>query len=321
MNQKEIIPDLVDIVILSWNRVESTIQTIENILSQTIKAKQIWVIDQGSSDECIHTLQTFITANSQIKMIQLGKNYGVAGGRNRGMKLGNGEFIICIDNDAIFEDPDGIKKTVEKFHSDHDLAIIGYRIKNYSTNIADRANWVYARQLHPKNNEEFFTTRFCGAGHAIRRSDLEKTEFYDETLFFYWEELDLSYQMINQNKKIIFYSDVNILHKVDPEQRFDWESSRYFYLVRNAIYLDWKYYRNIFRVVFLSGGYLLKGLFNHLAVQTILGIINAFPMMKKCNNPSFKLTVAAKQYIHENDTVYRGNLISRIKFEILEKLK
>jgi GT2 family glycosyltransferase len=321
MSQNEYTPCFVDVVILSWNRVESTIQTIENVLAQTYPYIKIWIIDQGSSIDNIQLLKSFISHNDKISLVELNQNYGVAGGRNRGMKLGKGEIIICLDNDAIFETNDDIQKTIDKFKSDEDLAIIGYRIKNFYTKIADRANWVYARQLHIKKNEEFLTTRYCGAGHAIRRSSLNETNYYDEHLFFYWEELDLSYQMINHQKKIIFFPEVNILHKIDPEQRVNWKSSRYYYLVRNALYLDWKYYRNPFRILFVSSGYFLKGLFNKLLLQTVKGIFASFFMMLKYNNPTFKLSSTAREYIYNNDTVYRGNIVSRLRFEILEKLK
>lgn len=310
----------VDVVILSWNRVENTIATLENILSQEDVDIDVWVIDQGSNDETLRSLKKFIASHSIINLIELHQNFGVAGGRNRGMRLGNGEFIICIDNDAVFDSQTAIKDTVKRFKFDDELAIIGYKIKNFYTNIADRPNWVYARQLMEKKDEEFWATRFCGAGHAIRRSALEKTNYYDEVLFFYWEELDLSYQVINLGYKIIFFPDVCVLHKVDPKQRLNWQGDRYYYLVRNALYLDWKYFRCLQRFMMYSIGYFIKGLFNGIVAQSLRAIGDALKMKRNLKKRRGHLSKKAKEYIYQHDAIYRGSLFDRLKREVMERL-
>ena len=311
----------VDIVVLSWNRVDNTIATLENILSQEDVNILVWVIDQGSDEETIQSLKEFISTHSIIKLIELEENYGVAGGRNRGMRLGNGEFVICIDNDAVFDSQTAIKDTVERFRVDDELAVIGYKIKNFYTHIADRPNWVYARQLMEKQDEEFFATRFCGAGHAIRRTALEKTNYYDEQLFFYWEELDLSYQLLCLGYKIIFFPKVCVLHKVDPEQRLNWQGDRYYYMVRNALYLDWKYYRSLPRFVMYSGGYFIKGLFNGIVAQSLRAIGDALKMKRNLKKGGLHLSKKAKKYIYQHDAIYRGSFFDRLTREVLEKLK
>jgi GT2 family glycosyltransferase len=317
---KKITKNQIDIIILSWNRVEETIETIDNVLSQKEVETKIWIVDQGSSKETINALKNHITNNSSMQLIELKQNYGVAGGRNRGMKLGAGEFIVCIDNDAIFESEYAIKKTIDYFNSNEKIAIIGYKIKNFYTNIVDRPNWVYARQLMAKQDEEFLTTRFCGAGHAIRRSVLEETDWYDEKLFFYWEELDLSYQIINRGYDVIYLPDVVVLHKVSSDQRVKWQGNRYYFLVRNAIYLDWKYFSNIARLMLLGFGYLIKAVINGVFFQFLRAVFDALKMINKLDASKYKLDRKAKEYIITHDVSYRGTLVTRFFREVLEKL-
>ena len=311
----------VDVVILSWNRVESTIATLDNIFSQVGVKFKIWIIDQASNEKTIQSLRAYARKNaSTVELVELKRNLGVAGGRNHGMRLGNAEFVVCIDNDAIFETQTAIADTAQRFRLDNDIAVIGYKIKNYFTNIADRPNWAYPRQLMNRQNEEFLTSRFCGAAYAIRRSALEKTLYYDDRLFFYWEELDLSYQLINLEYKIIYYPEACVLHKVDPEQRVNWKGNRYYYLVRNALYLDWKYYRSLKRQILYSAGYFVKGVVNGVVLQFFKAIVDAVKMSRSLKDDSLLLHEAARDYIFNNDVVYRGSLFERLKREVFERL-
>ncbi len=310
----------VDVVILSWNRIENTIATIESVLLQKGIKAQTWLIDQGSDTDTIRILQDYVSKHPSLRLIELNHNCGVAVGRNIGMKLGKEEFIICIDNDAVFENNTAIKKTLEKFRLDDDLAVIGYRIKNHFTGITDSQNWVYARQLKRIEDNEFLATRYCGAGHAIRRSALEKTSYYDEKLFFYWEELDLSYKLINLGFKIIYFPEVTIRHKVDPDERLNWKGNRYYFLMRNAIYLDWKYYRKFNRIVLISLGYIVKGFFNGHLVQTTRALFDSGRMLFSLKSDTNSLDKVAQEYIFQNDIKFRGSFFERFKLEVLEKL-
>ena len=311
----------VDVVILSWNRVESTIATIENILGQVNVSVNLWLIDQGSDDSQLRILKEYIEFNNVIHFVDLGRNIGVPAGRNLGMRLGKSDFIFCLDNDAIFESNNALEIAIKKFSEEGKIAIIGFRIDNFFTRRLDHTSWAYPKSLMSKCDELFLTTRFCGAGHAIRRSALEKTSYYDEALFFYWEELDLSYQIINLGYKICYYPAVVILHKLSSEGRVGWGEDRFYYLVRNAIYLNWKYYRSILSQTYLTFGYMLKGSFNGLIIQTTRGIFHAYSLVFRSNNKiNFRLNKQAREYIYSNDTIYRGNVFVRIKGEILKKL-
>ena len=92
----------VDVVILSLNRTEQTIETIHNVLAQKDIMLKLWVIDQGSSEENLCKLRQVLHENPHVNLKELGKNYGVPGGRNVGAQLGHGEIIVNIDNDAEF---------------------------------------------------------------------------------------------------------------------------------------------------------------------------------------------------------------------------
>jgi GT2 family glycosyltransferase len=313
-----------DVVILSWNRAELTKETVENILDQENVLVNIWLIDQGSRAEDLIVLRELAERRSNVHLHEVGKNLGVPGGRNLGMSLGKAPYIVCIDNDAIFEKQNALEVTGRRFERSPELGVIGLRYKNYYTREDDDLWWVYPKAQLSMRNDEFLTTRFMGGGHAIRRSVLEEVGGYDEKLFYYWEEVDLSNKLINHGYQIIYTPEVSFFHKVSPEARVQWKQGRFYYVTRNALYLHFKYYRDPAGMLVLAGGYLLKGLFNRIPGQALRGITGAVGMCIKAwpeiRSNQYTLNEKAREYIYRNEKLYRGSVLNRIQREVLVDL-
>lgn len=314
----------VDVVILSLNRTEQTIETIHNVLEQKDITLKLWVVDQGSSEENLCKLRQTLYGNPQANLKELGKNYGVPGGRNVGAQLGNGEIIVNIDNDAEFASPSALWEAVQLFKNAPDLGAVGFRVKNYYTGKDDELSWAYPKALKQQRNKSFLTTRFAGGASAIRRTAFEQAGGFDDQLFFYWEELDLSYQLINLGYHIIYYPQIVVRHKVSPEGRVNWSNQRYYYYTRNAISINYKYYQNFVGTLLLAMGYTVKGIQNHNLQQAIRGCIHGIKLcltkQRTYQLTQYKLGEAARNYINQHELSYRGSIINRIRTEALTKL-
>lgn len=309
----------IDVVILSYNRLLLTIEAVKSVQQQQDVLPIIWLIDQGSEDDCLDVLRSLADSDQNVHLVENGQNTGVGMGRNIGMRQGTAGIIVSLDNDAVFADDRMLGRVMARFKEDSSLGAVGFKIENYFTGKYDRMSWAYPRSLFEHRDKVFFASRYCGAGHALRRSAVQKTAMYDDTLFFYWEELDLSYQLISAGYTIIYDPAIVIRHKISPEQRTDWGGKRFYYLVRNAIYLDYKYFRSYRRVVLLAGGYLIKGLYNGTFKQAGRGITDAWRMFRRLPN-SQPLGTEARRYIYEHDFKHRGNLWHRLQYEVLERL-
>ncbi|HEX5126135.1 MAG TPA: glycosyltransferase, partial [Rhodocyclaceae bacterium] len=211
----------VDVIVLSWNRVEDTIAAIASALAQEGIEKRILVVDQGSDAANLEQLERYVARFDCIELKKLGRNVGVAGGRNIASAMGNAPYIVALDSDAEFADTDMLARAVTIMNNDPHLCAIGFRINNFFTGENDATSWDYpAPGSHP--DRKFFTTRFIGAGHAIRRSAFELAGGYDERLFFCGEEIDLCYRMLNTGLRIQYVPSVIVCHKVSPEHRVLW---------------------------------------------------------------------------------------------------
>jgi GT2 family glycosyltransferase len=311
----------VDVVILSLNRAEMTEACINSVLQQENIYPNIWIIDQGSDEAQLRMLKKALEDNPQVRLVELKKNIGVPAGRNLGMKLGRSNYIFCIDNDAEYGSEKEIVRAVDQLNKDEKIAVLGFKINNYFTNDLDHTSWSYPKTMLARQDETFLTTRFCGAGHAIRRSALEQTDYYDENLFFYWEEVDLSYQLINLGYQIEYFPNVKIRHKVSTENKVLWDGNRYYFMVRNILYLNWNYYRSWSSFLVFAIGYLIKGILNGVGRQSIRGINDSIKMCHemKCNDKKI-LTSESRRYIYTYDTSVRGSFFTRLKNEIFTRL-
>lgn len=308
----------IDVIILSWFRLANTLEAIDNVLAQEDVDVHAWVVDQGSDATCVEALRARARFEPRITLIELPTNLGPPGGRNRAIPLGTAPFICSLDNDAVFASPTSLAYAAERFAKDPTLGALGFRILIFENGDDDKLSWSYPRSLRAQRESRFVTTRFAAGAMMMRRAAWERTRGYDEALFFYWEELDLSYQIIDAGYRIEYDPAVQVRHKVDPDRRVEWSKDRFYYLVRNALYIDWKYYRSLRRVTTRAIGYQIKGGFNGVFSQAVRGVVDAVGMARR--HVGQPLGPRARRYVDDNDEQHRGSLFDRIRNEVLERL-
>ena len=311
----------VDVVVLSWNRSELVAKTIASVREQRDVQVTIWVVDQGSDEETLRVLRP-LHEEGAIRLVELGRNVGAAAGRNVGNTQGQAPIIVGLDNDMTFASPHMLHKTVSIFRENAELGIVGFRLKNAFTGEDDWLNWAYPRRLFERRAERFLTTRFAAGAYAIRRQAWEQTQGFDPRIFYYWEELDLGYQAIAAGWQVSYEPRVVALHHDKRDTRLNWRDGRYYYLVRNALYVNYKHFRSRRAVLKLAVGYTLKGLYNGLLGQTLRALRDASGMMNAVRAEDFPpLDEAARRAVAEYDGArQRGNLWQRLRHEVFVRL-
>ncbi len=257
-----------DIVILAMDRVEETLEAVASARSQIGVSRHVLVFDQGSTAQNLERLVAAVEGLPDVGLLRAERNWGVAGGRNRVAAFGHGRSIIALDNDAEFADPDTVARAVARLDAQDDLAAVGFRIVIHADGRDDLSSWGYPSSLLPRAAECFETVTFVGAGHAISRRAWERCGGYDEKLFFCWEELDFCLKAISQGWRLQYDGSLVVRHKVSPDRRFNWSGTRWFYYVRNRLYIARKW-QNWPALTPRAAGYLLKGARNGLWSQTL----------------------------------------------------
>jgi len=314
----------VDVVILSLNRIDDTIAAIASALEQKAVRKHIWIVDQAS-DALQHTRLRAFVNGKPVVLKSLRQNVGVSAGRNIASRMGRAPYIVALDNDAVFSSPHTLERAIAHLEADPMLGAVGFRILNYFSREDDASSWVYHQKMTHHASHEFPAAQFVGAGHAVRRAAFDASGGYDDDLFFAWEELDLSYRILNAGYKIKYAPDVVVLHKISPECRIEWREGRYYYTVRNRLYIHWKYGATFWRFARSATGFLMKGAYNGLLGQTLSGLIDAIRLCRKFDRsafdrPLYVLRQDVKDYIRECNPRDRISIWDRLREHTFSRL-
>ena len=200
----------VSIIIPHWNGIETLSECIKSILKTQFDSYEIIVVDNASTDGS----QDWIKEEyPQIILIENDKNYGYAGGCNRGVDYANGEFIIFLNNDTI-QDPEWIKYLISLVETNENIAAVQPKVLNYfNKNIFDYAGgsgghmdvfcFPFARGRIFLNQEidlgQYNESRQCfwasGTAFLIRKELFFKAGKFDEVFFSHMEEIDLCWRL------------------------------------------------------------------------------------------------------------------------------
>lgn len=306
-----------DIVILAMDRVDETLEAIASALAQEGISRHVLVFDQGSTDENLSRLGAALEGRTDAALLRAERNWGVAGGRNRATGFGHGRIIVALDNDAEFETSQTVARAVARLEADVKLAAIGFRIVIHSSGADDLSSWGYPPALLPRSAGSFETVTFVGAGHAISRRAWDACGGYDEALFFCWEEFDFCLKAIARGWRMEYAGDLVVRHKVSPDRRFNWSGNRWFYYVRNRLYISHKW-QSWASLSPRATGYLLKGARNGLWSQTLRAFPAAWRLARA--SPGARMPDAGAAYIARNDASHRGTLLGRLKREVFAAL-
>lgn len=308
----------VDVVVLTWNRLQESVDCIESVLAQKGVDLRLWIIDQGSDAPVLEKLGQY-TENSHVQLIKVGKNLGVPAGRNLGMSLGQAPVIVSIDNDATLCQPETLRAVVKDFKTEPQLGALAFAIFDQQGG-PDVSSWGYPWPVSQYFQRRFDTARFCGAGHALRRRALEGTRGYDEQLFFFGEELELCYQLAQLGFKIVYEPRHRVIHKVSTERRIGWSSGRFYYNVRNMIYINYRHFRSPLQLMTYAFGYLIKGAYNRQFSTALEGVLCGLKLIWQ-SDLGRPLSPPARDYVERHELAPRGSLFERLSGEVFFRMR
>ena len=94
--------DLVTVITPMYNSGKYIEETLESVISQTHENWEMFIVDDGSSDNCVEVVNGFKNFDHRIKLITSEKNQGAAISRNIGIREANGRYIAFLDSDDLW---------------------------------------------------------------------------------------------------------------------------------------------------------------------------------------------------------------------------
>lgn len=216
------------IVILNWNGEKFLRQFLHTLVENTNpELARICIIDNGSTDGSLQFLsENFL----QIQLVKLDKNYGFAGGYNRGLKEIDAEYFMLLNSD-VEVGKDWISPLVELMDNDKTIGVCGPKLIDYNNRekfeyagaaggYIDKYGYPFCRgrlfESIESDNGQHDTREDClwisGAALFIRSKLFFEVGGFDDDFFAHQEEIDLCWRVQNSGYRVVCEPKSEIYH-------------------------------------------------------------------------------------------------------------
>lgn len=199
---------MISIVIPLFNKEKYIVETINSVLNQTFKDFELIIVNDGSIDNSLDIVQSFI--DNRIKIISI-ENGGVSNARNVGIKHAQYEWIAFLDGDDYWA-PQYLSEAFNKIYNDPTIQVIA---TNYYKVYKDRK----IKGLNISTgfiNSYFETPCINSSAVIINKEILNFTGFFLEKLK-YGEDQHLWFRLANYTN-IFFQSIPMVYYRMDDHQ-------------------------------------------------------------------------------------------------------
>lgn len=216
------------IVILNWNG-KILLEKFLPILIENTAANDcnIFVIDNASTDDSCSFLASHYPT---INIIELDKNYGFAGGYDKGLKFVDYEYYILLNSDV--EVTSGwITPLIDFLDNNKDVAVVQPKIRSQRNKeyfeyagacggFIDKMGFPFCRgrifDTLEQDNKQYDTIRdifwASGACFVIRSAEFWKHFGFDENFFAHMEEIDLCWRIWLSGSRIVCVPESVVYH-------------------------------------------------------------------------------------------------------------
>ncbi len=191
----------VSIVISTRNRCNDVVTAIESSLEQRYEPLEILLYDDASTDG---TAEVVRERFPEVRLVASDEQRGYLVWRNQGFRDANGEYVISLDDDSYFTDPDTISRVVELFAEYPQAAAIALP---------------YCEPRRGRGNNRMPPCRvgtplrsYVGCAHAIRRQLALEAGGYRELLTHQGEEKDLCIRLRDRGWDVIYGDSPPLVH-------------------------------------------------------------------------------------------------------------
>ena len=215
-------PPEVVAVVVNWNGARHLTECLDSLLAQRPRPpSRIVVIDNGSTDGSREVIAGYGPA---LTPIYNDRNRGFAEGSNQGIRLGGGELVALLNNDAVAA-PGWLAALVAALERHPQAGSCTSRILSYADrDVVDNVGHVLFRDGLTRGRGRLERDAgqydreeevFCASGCAclLRRRMLDDVGLFDESFFAYCEDADLGFRARLRGWSAVYAPDAVAYHR------------------------------------------------------------------------------------------------------------
>ena len=225
----------ISVITVSLNGKKWLKKLFESILASNYPKDKLEIIfvDNGSIDGSIAFVKSMFTNDARLKVIQNAENLGWSPANNQGMKVAQGEIIVCVSNDMEV-DPNWLEEIVEVMTSNKSIGIVqcnslsmwDRKTPDSGMNYLDKFGYAYSYAPQARSLEVFYAE---GMAFAIKREVIKKIGVLDEYFFMEYDDMDYSWRARLAGYIVFFVPEAKVYHA-----RGGTVGSTYFQRINNA---------------------------------------------------------------------------------------
>ncbi len=207
----------ISIIIVAYINIEDIKNCIESIrkYNDVGGALEIIVVDNSPNMK----LYDFVKYNYPCVTIVKNENTGFGDANNKGATIAKGDILFFLNPDTILIEP--LFQHIIYRMKDTAIGILGFNLltkdmkKNSSYGWIDRDGLINNQLLKLYKRFGYFNEKKMyieGANMIIRKKVFENAGKFDENLFMYFEEQDLSKRVLGLGYKNVFDSSHSLIH-------------------------------------------------------------------------------------------------------------
>ena len=168
--------ELVSIVIPTYNYGHFVGEAVESALGQTWSAREVIVVDDGSTDDTAERLASYGTQIHYVRQ----NNLGLSAARNTGIRLARGRFVALLDSDDVWH-PRKLELQLRYLAQHHDVMLLGS-----ACHTEDCAAWPTVNENPTAEDvsleDVLVRSWFAPSTAVLRRECLDSTNWFDTSL-------------------------------------------------------------------------------------------------------------------------------------------
>lgn len=217
----------ISVIIPVFNVEKYLEECLDSVCNQTFKNLEIICINDGSTDNSLNILETYLKNDDRIKIISQ-NNQGLGAARNAGLKIATGDLIYFIDSDD-YIDLDTLQRLYDNMMSnDSDMVLFKFNTFGDDKNIHSRGVEFKIDEIFGDVDYKNFTFNYKDVKkHVLNTAfsaclKLYKKDFLDSFNDFYFperlafEDIVFHVKAILRARKISFLNESLYYYRSNP---------------------------------------------------------------------------------------------------------